>query len=188
MMSADTTKRRLTIGPVSPYSAHIGVLVATMERCREATVRLVEGLTVAQLDYLFDGEDNSIGALLLHLAAIEAAYQELTFRGRNILDVPERIVKWHVPMYLDAPAREQIRGHPARYYLDELAAMRAETLAQFQQYDDSWLWQETEWDDAVVNNYWQWYHVYEDEINHRGEMSWRLSRMPADTTTSRHTR
>ncbi len=27
------------------------------------------------------------------------------------------------------------------------------------------------------NNYWQWYHVYEDEINHRGEMSWRLSRM-----------
>jgi len=30
---------------------------------------------------------------------------------------------------------------------------------------------------VFANNYWQWYHVYEDEINHRGEMSWRLSRM-----------
>jgi hypothetical protein len=29
----------------------------------------------------------------------------------------------------------------------------------------------------LYSNYWQWYHVYEDEINHRGEMSWRLSRM-----------
>jgi hypothetical protein len=96
--------------------------------------------------------------------------------------VPGRINKWHVPMYLDAPAREQIRGQPAHYYLDELAAMRAETLTQFRQYDDSWLWQEVEWDNAIVNNYWQWYHVYEDEINHRGEMRWRLSRMPAHVT------
>jgi Protein of unknown function (DUF664) len=178
-MSAIAAKRRLTIETVPMYTPHIGVLVTTMERCREATVKLVADLTVAQLDYLFDAEDNSIGALLLHLAAIEAAYQELTFRGRNILDVPERIGTWHVPMYLDEPAREQIHGRPASYYLDELAAMRAETLAQFRQYDDSWLWQETEWDDAIVNNYWQWYHVYEDEINHRGEMRWRLSRMPA---------
>jgi hypothetical protein len=184
-MDVQNTKRRLTVEPAPGYSPHIGVLVTTMERCREATVMLAQGLTVAQLDYLFDDEDNTIGALLLHLAAIEAAYQELTFRGRNVLDVPERIAKWLVPMYLDAPAREQIHGKPARFYLDELAAMRAETLAQFRQYDDSWLWQETEWDDATVNNYWQWYHVYEDEINHRGEMRWRLSRMPAHVAAGR---
>jgi hypothetical protein len=180
MMGVQNTKRRLMIAPVPHYSPHIGVLVATMQRCREATVRLVQDLTIAQLDYLFDDLDNTIGSLLLHLAALEAAYQELTFRGRNILDVPERIARWEVPMYLDAPARQQIHGKPASYYLDALAAMRAETLAQFQQYDDTWLWQETEWDDAIVNNYWQWYHVYEDEINHRGEMNWRLSRMPTE--------
>jgi len=169
---------KLLIAPTAGYTPHIGVLVATMQRCRDTTIRLVQDLTIAQLDYLFDDQDNSIGALLLHLAAIEAAYQEYTFTGRNILDNPERIAKWAVPMDLGVPARQEIRGNPASYYVEELTAIRTQTLDQFQQYDDEWLWREAEWNDAIANNYWMWYHVYEDEINHRGEMHWRLSRMP----------
>ena len=80
-------------------------------------------------------------------------------------------------MELGAPARREIRGHPASYYI-ESQRMRDQTLELMRQRDDSWLWQQSEWGDNVfANNYWQWYHVYEDEINHRGEMSWRLSRM-----------
>jgi hypothetical protein len=110
------------------------------------------------------------------LGAIEAAYQEITFFDRNILDNPERLPKWQIPMDLGAPAREQIRGQPASYYLEELSRLREETLNLFKQRDDQWLWQiGPESDDC--NNYYQWYHVYEDEINHRGEMHWRLSRM-----------
>jgi hypothetical protein len=45
--------------------------------------------------------------------------------------------------------------------------------------NDTWLWREAQWNDVIANNYWMWYHVYEDEINHRGETRWRLSRMPA---------
>jgi hypothetical protein len=169
---------KLLITPEAGYSPQIGVLVSTMQRCRETTIVFVQDLSIAQLDYLFDENDNSIGALLLHLAAIEAAYQEITFFGRNILDNPERLPKWQVPMELGAPARREIRGHSAGYYIDELTRMRAQTLEQMQQREDSWLWMESDWGDSVfANNYWQWYHVYEDEINHRGEMSWRLSRM-----------
>ncbi len=87
---------KLLIAPTAGYTPHIGVLVAAMQRCRDTTIRLVQDLTIAQLDYLFDDQDNSIGALLLHLAAIEAAYQEYTFTGHNILDNPERIAKWVV--------------------------------------------------------------------------------------------
>jgi hypothetical protein len=129
---------------------------------------------------LFDDEDNSIGALLLHLGALEAGYQEITFFNRNILNNSERLPKWYVPMELGAPAREQIRGRPTTYYLEELALLREETLALFKQRDDSWLWEIGSESDNI-NNYYQWYHVYEDEINHRGEMHWRLSRM--DLTT-----
>jgi len=169
---------KLLITPAPGYSPHIGVLVSTMQRCRETTILLVQDLSVAQLDYLFDENDNSIGALLLHLAAIEAAYQEITFFDRNILDNPERLPNWQVPMELGTPARRAICGHPAGYYIEELTRMRDQTLEQMRQRDDSWLWAESEWnDDVFANNYWQWYHVYEDEINHRGEMSWRLSRM-----------
>jgi hypothetical protein len=169
---------KLLIHPLAGYTPHIGVLVATLQRCRETTILLVQDLTIAKLDYLFDEEDNSIGALLLHLGAIEAAYQEITFFNRNILDNPDRLPKWFIPMELGEPARQTIRGQPAHYYLAELAALRADTLSLMQQRDDTWLWLESEWNDGIyANNYWQWYHVYEDEINHRGEMHWRLSRM-----------
>ena len=74
---------KLLITPIPGYSPHIGVLVSTMQRCRETTILLVQDLTIEQLDYLFDEQDNSIGALLLHLAALEAAYQEITlFRSQ----------------------------------------------------------------------------------------------------------
>lgn len=169
---------KLLIAPVAGYTPHIGVLVATLQRCRETTIRWVQDLTVQQLDYLWDKDANTIGALLLHVAAIEAAYQEYTFTGRNILDNPARIAQWELPMNLGEPARQHIKGLPIAYYLGELAAMRERSLAQFRQYDDDWLWLESPWNDAVANNYWMWYHVYEDEINHRGEISWLKSRIP----------
>jgi hypothetical protein len=116
MMRFQSNDGKLLISPESGYSPHIGVLVSTMQRCRETTLLFVQDLSIAQLDYLFDDDDNSIGALLLHLAALEAAYQEITFFDRNILDNPERLPKWQVPMELGAPARRAIRGHPAGLY------------------------------------------------------------------------
>ncbi|MDQ3248628.1 MAG: DinB family protein [Chloroflexota bacterium] len=170
---------KLLIEPAAGFTPHIGVLVSTLQRCRETTIRWCKDLTIGQLDYLWDDKANSIGALLLHMAAIEAAYQEYTFTGRNILDNPERIKKWEIPMDLDEAARQTIKGYSVDYYLAELAAIRELTLHQFRQYGDDWLWQESPWNDAIANNYWMWYHVYEDEINHRGEVSWLKSRIPA---------
>lgn len=170
----------LTITPAAGYTPHIGVLVSTLEACRDTTIRWVKELTIHQLDHLYDANANSIGALLLHIASIEAAYQEYTFTGRNILDNPERIEKWRTPMYLGEQARKEIKGQPVDYYLDELAQMREKTLAQFKQLDDEWLWQESPWNNRTANNYWMWYHVYEDEINHRGEISWLKSRIPPE--------
>ena len=49
---------------------------------RRAVLEPVQGLTVAQLDYLHDAKANTIGALLHHLAAIERLYQiRLGLRG-----------------------------------------------------------------------------------------------------------
>ena len=72
---------KLLITPASGYTPHMGVLVSTLQRCRETTIGLIENLSVYQLDYLFDDQDNSIGALLLHIASLDVAYSEITFRG-----------------------------------------------------------------------------------------------------------
>ena len=171
-------KEKMSITPVAGYSPHIGVLVATLQHCRARTVWGLEDSTIYQLDFLYDTTANSIGALLLHLVALEVAIQDYTFQGLS-LENSEWRQKWGVAMYLGDHARREIRGHPVSYYLDKLQQVRAQTLDQLRQVGDEWLWREAPWFDWTANNYWMWYHVYEDEINHRGEINWLKSRIPA---------
>ena len=71
------------IGPRKGFSPQIGTLVSMLTWMRDTILQPVQGLTVTQLDYLHDPKANSIGALLLHLAAIERLYQLHTFEGRK---------------------------------------------------------------------------------------------------------
>jgi len=49
--------------------------------------------------------------------------------------------------------------------------MREKTLAMLGSKNEEWLFEENNWDNGVShNNYWLWYHVMEDEINHRGQI------------------
>lgn len=40
-------------------------------------------MSIEQLDFLLDDKANSIGSMLLHLAATERFYQVHTFEGKN---------------------------------------------------------------------------------------------------------
>lgn len=171
-------KDKVMIAPVTGYSPHMGVLIDTLQCCRSKTIEWIQDLTIYQLDFLYDDRANSIGALLLHLCALEVAVQEYTFYGIP-LENPEWQQKWGTAMYLGDRARREIRGHPVQYYMEKLDETRSQTLNHMQQYGDEWLWRESPWFRRLANNYWMWYHVYEDEINHRGEISWLKSRIPA---------
>ena len=57
--------KQLLIQPAPGFTPHIGVLVSTMQMCRETTIRWCQDLTIQQLDYLWDENANTIGALLL---------------------------------------------------------------------------------------------------------------------------
>jgi Protein of unknown function (DUF664) len=63
------------IGPKAGYSPQIGTLVSMMTWMRTAVLRSVKGLSQKDLDYLLDSKANTIGALLLHLAATETYYR-----------------------------------------------------------------------------------------------------------------
>ena len=56
--------------------------------------------------------------------------------------------------------------------------MRERTLQALQQRDDSWLDIETRWGQRLVNHHWMWFHVFEDELNHRGQIRWLKRRLP----------
>jgi hypothetical protein len=165
------------IGPKPGFTPEIGTLTSMMAFTRMQVLHSVKGMSVADLDYLFDAKANTIGALLNHLAATEAYYQANSFDGYNWDKMPDSVKqKWEVPMNLGEPARKSIKGNSLDYYLDLLNKGRDKTLAEFKRRDDKWLAAlDTE---AGMNNYGKWFHVAEHESNHNGQIKFLKSRLP----------
>ena len=166
------------IGPTPGYSPAIGRLVAMMGFARFATLRAAAGLTTAQLDHLQDASSNSIGALLAHIAAVEVAYQRITFEGRG-LSLPAHDEEWAIALQLGDRAREVLREQPLEHYVSALEQVRTFTLGELARLDDRWLDETTVWNGRQANNYFKWFHVFEDELNHRGQIRWLRQRLPA---------
>jgi uncharacterized damage-inducible protein DinB len=146
---------------------------------RTSILQPVQGLTVAQLDHLHDEKANSIGALLLHLAAIERLYQVNTFEGRKWGDVKSETEKeWGAAARLGDEARKSIKGHELAYYLGKLKEVREHTLAELRKRDDAWLMQVDSSGGEPTNNYCKWFHVCEHESHHNGQVTWLKSRLP----------
>jgi uncharacterized damage-inducible protein DinB len=168
-------------GPREGYSPQLGTLVSMLNWMRPVVLQSVKGLTVAQLDYLHDAKANTVGALLLHLAAIERLYQIHTFEGKKWGDWDDTTKKqWDAPAGLGAAARKSIKGNKLAYYLDILKEVREQTLAELRNRDDAWLMQvDPDWIWGPTNNYCKWFHVCEHESNHNGQIKWLKGRLPA---------
>ena len=144
-------------------------LATMMEYTRVTTLAEVKDLTVEQLDFLFNDEANSIGMLLAHMVSVEKAYQIDTFENRDFTD--EDIQLLNPALELGDAAREQIKGNPIEYYLEELEQTRKKTIDTFGTLPDSWLFEQSPfWYGKPTNNYFKWFHVFEDELNHRGQI------------------
>ena len=169
------------IRPLNGYSPHIGILVSMLNWNRASVIRTVQGLTQPELDFLVDDKSNSIGALLLHLAATDVIYQDLTFYNQKDFSV-ENEKKWKVPMELGDAGRKKIKGNNLDYYLSALSETREKTLSELKKRDDKWF---AEIDpqffgNKPTNNFCKWFHVCEHESNHRGQISVIKKRIPGN--------
>jgi len=167
------------IGPKSGYSPQIGTLVSMLTWMQGQVEATVNGLTQANLDYLFDSHANTIGALLLHLAAAETYYQMNTFDRTDWGSWPETVKKkWDPAMGLGQAGRDTIKGHDLGYYLKVMRETREKTLAEFRKRDDAWLMSvDEQWDWGPTNNYCKWFHVCEHESHHAGQIAFLRSRL-----------
>jgi hypothetical protein len=168
------------VGPKQGYAPQIGTLVSEMAFMRDQVLHSVKGMSQADLDFLLDNKANAIGALLLHLAAVEKFYQLNSLRGLSEDKIPESFKeKWGMPMELGEPARKGIKGNNLDYYLNILHETRESTLAEFRKRDDAWLMAvDKTWGWGPTNNYCKWFHVTEHEANHNGQIKLLKSRIP----------
>jgi uncharacterized damage-inducible protein DinB len=155
--------------PLPGYTPTIGRLVGILLYARKTTLAAVDGLSIAELDHLHDGSSNSIGALLAHIAAVERGYQCVTFEERP--PSAQEQAAWDPALKLGAEGRRVLRGKTLEHYVHELNEVRRLTLEGLAARDDDWL--ERSLSAApTMNAHWAWFHVAEDEINHRGQIRW----------------
>ena len=164
------------IGPKAGYSPQIGSLISMLDWLSNSVVRVTKKLSVEQLDYLHDANSNTIGSLMMHIAAIEVVYQDLTFHDlKDFSD--ENKTKWNIAMELGPDAQAKIKGNKVEYYVDLMNEARTKTKTEMKKRDDEWLLS-GETKDWNWNNYCKWFHVAEHFANHRGQMTWYAKRLP----------
>jgi uncharacterized damage-inducible protein DinB len=170
------------IGPKSGYAPQVGAFVSMLTWMREANgvINATKKLTAADLDYLIDRNANTIGALMLHLAATETYYQLNTFEGKKWNTWPDSVKQqWDPAMNLGDAGRKTIKGHDLDYYLKILEETRAKSLAEFRKRDDTWLLAvDKDWPWGPTNNYCKWFHVCEHEAHHTGQIAFLRKRLP----------
>lgn len=167
------------IGPIAGYSPQVGTLVTMLNWMQDSLMNVTSGLSQQDLDFLFDAKANTIGALIMHIAAIEVVYQDMTFYGLKDLSESNK-KKWAVAMNLGEAAQKQIKGKDLNYYLSHVKEVRDKTLTELKKRDDQWLASVDPafFDNQPTNNYCKWFHVCEHIGNHRGQISWIRNRLP----------
>ncbi|WP_196893820.1 DinB family protein [Aureivirga marina] len=149
------------------YSPQIGALVSMLEDLKGRIERNIQNLDQEETDYLLDENANRIGAMIIHLAATEAYYQNFTFENRNFNRKEKK--KWMTALTLGEEAREKYKGKPIQYYMKIWDEVRAKTLENLKTKDDAWLL-ETDSKNSM-NYYWAWFHVMEHQANHMGQIA-----------------
>lgn len=151
------------------YTEHLGIVVSEMILVRLKTRALTENLDKAELDFQFDDKSNSIGTLLLHIAALEFKFQLDHFFNRTFSQEEYELFGPAAPHMMN---QRLVHGHGLEFYTDILEEIRSTTLAQLETLDDEWLFKEKEGygNRGPMNNYYLIKHIIHDEIAHQGQI------------------
>ena len=154
----------------SGFPPRIGTFLGMLEDVRRATRRMVEGMTSAQVEWHPQSNVESIGTLLLHIAAVEFSWIQ-----EDIMHKPMG-EEWMIafPIRFNMP---QITGQPLGYFLGKLDSVRAETKTALRTLTDKDLERMVSPQDegtAATSSYsieWILYHLIEHEAHHKGQIA-----------------
>lgn len=162
------------------YTDQVSILVSMIDWMRMIILRDAKGLSQQEVDYLLDDNSNTIGAMLMHLAATERYYQIDTFSGipKSKLNFGVEESIWNAASNLGDAGRKTFKGKPISFYLDKLGEVREFSKKELKNRDDNWLMESTKFfGNQPTNNYCKWFHVVEHESNHNGQIRFIKSRV-----------
>src|SRR5262249_17955380 len=118
------SNRTLTVTALPGYEPEIGQWLWAMEEARRRTIKLVRGLDQRTVDWRGpDGQENSIGSLLYHIALIEMDWLYCDMLGQ---DFPESVGADFPFEHRDASGRlAHVPSIPAEEHIARLDRTRA---------------------------------------------------------------
>lgn len=159
--------------PVEDYSPKIGLMVYMLEDLKDRITEQVKDLDQSQIDFMYDANANSIGALIMHLVSTESYYQTMTLKGREWTE--EEQMRLGIAGEINEDVKNILKGKPITYYLDLWDEVREITLRELKTKDDAWFASNIE---EGLNYHYIWYHVMEHSANHMGQILTIKNRLP----------
>ncbi len=158
---------------VEGYAPKIGSMVYMLEDLKDRITEHVKDLDQSQVDFMYDANANSIGALLMHLVSTESYYQTATLKDRDW--TKEELKKFGIASEINEKVKSIVKGEPIKFYLDLWNEVRETTLKELKTKDDAWFVSNLE---EGLNYQYIWYHVMEHSANHMGQILTVKNRLP----------
>lgn len=164
--------RRKTFIPFGQTNDHsIDYLLGILEDARITTLERVEQLTPEELHWQYAAGCNTIGVLLSHMIACEHYHRIALIGGREF--TPEEQELYLPGLEMGKYIPQLITDWSIEKYLQELADARAQLLASIEPLTANEFHQKHEGynKNTGYNLAWTFYHLAEDEVHHRGQIS-----------------
>ena len=162
------------IKPTKGYSPQIGTLVDMIEDLKDRMTESVKDLSIEETDFLIDDKANSIGTIIMHIAATELYYQAESLENRSWTEEEEEF--WNVASNMGDESRAQLKGKPIKYYLKLWDQVREKSLEGLKTKDDEWLASKV----AIgLNHHYIWFHVLEHQAAHMGQIDLIKNKLPS---------
>ena len=148
------------------YSPKVGLLVSMLMNSRHYLLSAIRDLSRAELDAQPQGTNNTIAAILSHLAAAETMFQAITFHGRRFNEVEQ--ARWENAFRFKKGAEP--KGRALEACLHDLSEVREKTLAELKNRGDDWLETPMTFAGHRANTHYYWFHYLQDEVRHTGQI------------------
>ncbi len=169
---SDNERTVMDLQKSSELAPKVADYYSMMEKSREKLIERVQGLEMKQLDFTpIPDRIESIGTLLLHIAAVEWSWVFEDIDGQE-MDYD----KWKYGFALREKI-PQIHGKDISFYLERLGEVRDAVFKRVRSLSDDQLRSSIEVDDAVVSIEWILFHLIEHEAIHIGQVSMLLRLM-----------
>lgn len=152
------------VGPSSGSAPRLETLWSQLGQSRRFLLSAARELSATELSAAPRPAQNSIGAILSHIAAAERMFVNMTALGRTF-DSDEEPFRQAFRFEGDPLA-----GSSLDAYIEQLASVRQRTRAVFLGKDDGWLTEPRTFFGAASNNHYYWTHLLMDEARHTGQI------------------